>query len=110
VELDSGTFDLSDQEAIDERLRSRIPLEIESGLANYTFPIDAIPHNVLVKIAQNVLPLKELYAGILATLLYDWFKAALSKGRAFRRRVRRKPSWLPVLRWIWPRKPARNCM
>jgi hypothetical protein len=81
VELNSGTFDPSDQEAIDERLRSRIPLEIESGLANYIFPIDAIPHDVLVKIAQNVLPLKELYAGILATLLYDRFKAASSKGR-----------------------------
>lgn len=79
VDLVSGLFDTEDRQELAERLRAETDLRVDSGLFTFYSEGDPFPPEVVVSILYTLLPLKEIYANMLATMLLD-------KARAIRTR------------------------
>lgn len=76
VDLNSGGFVTEDSQELAESLRAETGLRVESGLFDYYSEGDSFPPEVILGILYTLFPLKEIYAGVLAAMLWDKAKAA----------------------------------
>ncbi len=79
IDLNSDLFSLSDSEALMDRLRSESDLRIRSEVAAYATVDGSLPPDVVLNVLYTVVPVADLYAGILASALWDAAKGALKK-------------------------------
>lgn len=76
VDLISGVFVTDDGQELAERLRAETDLRVESGLFDYYSEGDPFPPEVILGILYTLFPLKEIYANVLSSMLWDKARAA----------------------------------
>jgi hypothetical protein len=76
VDLNSGYFVTEDSQELAESLRAATDLRAESGLFDYYSEGDVFPPEVILSILYTLFPLKEIYAEVLSSMLWDKAKAA----------------------------------
>ena len=76
VDLNSGYFVTDDSQDLAEGLRAATALRVESGLFDYYSEGDPVPPEVILGILYTLFPLKEIYANVLSSMLWDKAKAA----------------------------------
>jgi hypothetical protein len=79
IDLNSDLFSPSDSEALMERLRSESDLRVRSDVAAYATVDGSLPPDVILNVLYTVVPVADLYAGILASALWDAAKGALKR-------------------------------
>ena len=85
VDLIRGLFVTEDSQELAESLRAETDLRVDSGLFDYYSEGDPFPPQVILGILYTLFPLQEIYAGVLAAMLWDKAKAAharLQTGRS----------------------------
>jgi hypothetical protein len=87
VDLISGLFATEDSQELAESLRAETDLRVESGL--FTFYSEGSPFipEVIVGILYTLFPLQDIYASVLAAMLWDKVKAAHARSRGERSRA-----------------------
>jgi hypothetical protein len=86
IKLNSGGFGPADGEVLAERLRTETRLRVESDLFDYYSEGDPFPPGVILSIFYTLLPLREIYANMLSSMLREAAKA--THERSGRRRSR----------------------
>ena len=84
VDLVSGLFDTEDSQELAERLRAETDLRVESGLFTFYSEGSPFPPEVIVSILYTLFPLQNIYANLLASMIWDKVKAAHAKSRSGR--------------------------
>lgn len=85
VDLNSGVFVTEDSQELAESLRAETNLRVESSLFDYYSEGDPFTPEVVIGILYTLFPLKEIYANVLSSMLWDKVKAAharLQRGRS----------------------------
>jgi hypothetical protein len=76
VDLISGLFVTEDSQELAESLRAKTDLQVESGLFDYYSEGDPFPPEVILGILYTLFPLKDIYAGVLSSMLWEKAKEA----------------------------------
>lgn len=79
IDLNSDLFVPTDSEALTDRLRSESDLRVRSDVAAYATVDGSLPPDVVLNILYTLVPVADLYAGLLASALWDAAKAALKR-------------------------------
>lgn len=77
IKLNSSLFVLDDAERATQRLRDETDLRVEVGVEPYYSEGSPIPPDIILSILYTLVPLGDLYAGIISSMLSDALKAAL---------------------------------
>ena len=62
-----------------ESLRDKTDLRVQSGLFDHHAEGDPFPPDVIVSILYTLFPLQEIYAGVLAEMLWDKVKVKVAR-------------------------------
>lgn len=81
VDLHSSLFVTEDSQELAESLLAETDLRVESGLFDYYSEGDPAPPWMVIEIIYALFPLQEIYANLLASMLWDKAKAVLKSGR-----------------------------
>jgi hypothetical protein len=79
IDLNSGVFVTEDSQELAESLRADTDLRVESGLFDYYSEGDPFPPEVILAILYTLFPLKDIYANVLASMVWDKVKAARTR-------------------------------
>ena len=77
ITLNSSLFVPDDAEMTTERLREETDLRVEVGVEPYYSEGSPLPPDVILNILYTLVPLGDLYAGVISSMLSDAVKAAL---------------------------------
>ena len=77
ITLNSSLFVLDDAERATEKLRDKTDLRVAVGVEPYYSEGGPFPPDVILNILYTLVPLGDLYAGIVSSMLSDAVKAAL---------------------------------
>ena len=84
IDLTSGFFVTDDSQELAQSLRAATDLRVESGLFDYYSEGDPFPPEVILSILYTLFPLKEVYAGVLSSMLWDKAKAVHARRQSGR--------------------------
>lgn len=80
VLLNSDTFSIEDKDVLVERLNAEVDLRTDADVVAYAgVPGEPPPPDVLIQIAQSLLPVAEVYVNVLSTLISDTVKSAFAR-------------------------------
>ena len=80
IDLNSDTFGLADKDEVAERLRAGTDLRVESEVAAYAgVEGGPAPPDLAIYILYTLVPVADIYANVLATVLVDAVKTAFSR-------------------------------
>jgi hypothetical protein len=77
--LNLGIFTPDDKEEIDERIRTETGLSVDSKVEHYYSEGSPVIPEVVVYVLAATLPLGDIYANVLASVLWDAVKAASTR-------------------------------
>ena len=94
VDLSSSLFVTEDSQELAESLRAETDLRVESGLFDFYSEGDPFPPEVVIGILYTLFPLKEIYANVLASMLWEKAKEGRARLRARHQGVRSEASFM----------------
>ncbi len=80
IDLNSDTFVPADSQELAARLRAETDLRVRSDVAAYAgVEGGPLPPDVVLYVLYTLFPLRDIYAGMLSSILWDTAKAAFSR-------------------------------